>query len=800
MIWLRNTIALQIFLACVFAVILVLPRFYAAAIWHWGDWRVVCEGIAALGLQATALLLSYAAAMNWEGIVGERDAGEQRKQWCEKSEKSALEQHAALLVFVVNLAMVIWAALYSVRLYGVLSAGESQQMSFACRFAFQVGDSIFPLALFSLGYSRGVRRGWPAVVGLLAILATNPIWFAHQWPVYAGVLLFHWSVLLALVKWGGNREKQEAWQDFWRAVLAAVASVLVAYGGVHAIYAVFSGEYLSLIVGNGKWFWHFTMFAWPALLAVFAFSLVVMMAMAGRAMPDLVREAWSRLGAGLGVLSAGIVAVTGFAIYSPRATEQLHGAWTDYLAGAGGGIAALVSIISFFAAKSQSSSGRKESHSRMDMLASIAPVAFIIFLMGAVSFAVHCALAAMHGCESDRWLQMRESIETMGPILALSAGALAVAGILAWRVDINEFSLNRFYRNRLVRCFVAAGRSAERHRNPFTGFDGNDDLQLGLIGKFIAGGFDSCQDGTLREATPIPIINTALNTVGGDDAVLTERRARSLFFTPFHVYANQMNGVALQETTTGRFTGDVTLGSAIAISGAAANPNMGFHSSPAIAFLLTFFNVRLGWWLRNANNPQKGGEHFTLFYLFRELFGWAEDDDVYVNISDGGHFDNLGLYELIRRECDLIIVGDGEEDKDYVFESLGMAIRRCRVDFEAEIEIDVSRIRPKSEGAVSDTHFAIGWIKYKSNKKGVLVYLKSSVTGEEPYDVEQYRRRNPAFPHQSTGDQFFSESQFESYRQVGMTAAEEMWRRIDAGQIQDRAGLLGAVQHAARAS
>ena len=92
---------------------------------------------------------------------------------------------------------------------------------------------------------------------------------------------------------------------------------------------------------------------------------------------------------------------------------------------------------------------------------------------------------------------------------------------------------------------------------------------------------------------------------------------------------------------------DLRLGTALSISGAAASPNMGYHSSPAVTFLMTVFNARLGWWLGNPARekwcepgPRSG------FYLFKELFGRTNANSKYIYLSDGGHFENLGVYEL----------------------------------------------------------------------------------------------------------------------------------------------------------
>jgi hypothetical protein len=222
------------------------------------------------------------------------------------------------------------------------------------------------------------------------------------------------------------------------------------------------------------------------------------------------------------------------------------------------------------------------------------------------------------------------------------------------------------------------------------------------------------------------------------------------------------------------------LGTAMAISGAAASPNEGYHSSPATAFLLTLFNVRLGWWMGNPSHD-KGWKHADpqvgIFYLFRDLFGRSNTSDKFVNLSDGGHFDNMGLYELVRRRCRYIVLGDGEEDHLFTCDGLANAIRRCRVDFGVEIAIDVTPITNRQAG-YSRRHYAVGTLCYPEDApdqpSGYLLYVKSSLTGNEPTDVREYAQTNASFPHQSTGDQFFTEAQFESYRRLGLHIFETL--------------------------
>src|SRR5438067_2304393 len=153
-----------------------------------------------------------------------------------------------------------------------------------------------------------------------------------------------------------------------------------------------------------------------------------------------------------------------------------------------------------------------------------------------------------------------------------------------------------------------------------------------------------------------------------------------------------------------------------------------------------------------------------LFYLLNELTGGASDRSWYVNLSDGGHFENLGLYELVRRRCRYIIVSDAGQDFAFAMGDLGNAIRKCRVDFGVEIEMRLDQIRDVDASRRSSTHCVVGTIRYPNAPDGLaegrLVYLKSSITGDEDFDVIEYARRVPGFPHESTADQWFNESQF----------------------------------------
>ena len=195
-----------------------------------------------------------------------------------------------------------------------------------------------------------------------------------------------------------------------------------------------------------------------------------------------------------------------------------------------------------------------------------------------------------------------------------------------------------------------------------------------------------------------------------------------------------------------------------------------------MTFLLALFNVRLGWWLGNpgpagATTYRRASPVFAVGPLVSEVFGLTNTDHPYVYLSDGGHFENLGLYEMVLRRCHSILVVDAGCDPAGMFEDLGNAIRKIRIDLGIDIEIDLDMLRQQAGSSLSRWHHAIGTIRYDrvdaTATVGTLLYIKSSLTGDEPSDVHEYASGHPAFPHEPTSDQFFDESQFESYNRLG---------------------------------
>lgn len=280
------------------------------------------------------------------------------------------------------------------------------------------------------------------------------------------------------------------------------------------------------------------------------------------------------------------------------------------------------------------------------------------------------------------------------------------------------------------------------------------------------------------------VVNMTLNLVGGKNLAWQQRKAETFTSTPLH------SGCYRIGYRKSRFYGGpdgISLGTAAATSGAAASSNMGYYtSSPVLSMVLTLFNVRLGWWLGNPGPAgdttfDRSSPKLSITPVIAEAFGLTDDQSKYVYLTDGGHFENLGVYEMVLRRCHIIVVSDAAADGDYEFGDLGNAIRKIRIDLGVPIEFDEIPIH-KYEGVCEGKtggYWAFARIGYSDVdgpdvEDGVLLYIKPAVYGNEPRDVVQYRATHETFPHQSTADQFFDEPQFESYRALGAYVMEQM--------------------------
>jgi Patatin-like phospholipase len=360
-------------------------------------------------------------------------------------------------------------------------------------------------------------------------------------------------------------------------------------------------------------------------------------------------------------------------------------------------------------------------------------------------------------------------------------------------ININRFSLHALYRNRLTRAFLGAAR--KRTPDPFTGFDPNDNPPIHRL----------WAPRDPADWRPFPVLNIALNLVSSSRLSWQERKAEPFTATPLHCGSRRL-GYRDSESYGG--PNGLTLGTAMAISGAAASPNMGYHSSPAITFMMAMFNVRLGWWLGNPGLPGESsyrheGPAFALFPLAQEAFGLTTDEKRYVYLSDGGHFENLGLYEMVRRRCRLIVVSDAGCDPQFQFEDLGNAVRKVAIDLGINIRFrGLQFLKPRpphGEAALEDMPYhATGEIDYGSGCSGIILYIKAGYHGIESTGIRGYANANKDFPHQHTLDQWFTESQFESYRALGFEITDGILTRARAAceGLPTLANILTALHNA----
>ena len=376
--------------------------------------------------------------------------------------------------------------------------------------------------------------------------------------------------------------------------------------------------------------------------------------------------------------------------------------------------------------------------------------------------------------------------------------AIVLAAIVPWRININRFSLHALYRNRLIRAFLAASRTSPRgeierpKHNLFTDMDPCDNLPMWKL-------WDRYSSQRGERWRPFHVINMALNIVSSKNLAWQERKAEPFTVSALHSGSgcSAFHGPGAFQPTDyygGKPGFGLSLGTAMAISGAAASPNMGYNSSPAVTFLMALFNVRLGWWLPNPGKPGDGyhttdGPRWALRAFLDELFGLTQDNRRYVYLSDGAHFENLGLYEMVRRRCRYIVVSDAGCDPEFRFADLGNAIRKIQIDLGVPIEIKglkhlKKRAPDRQPPDFEQRYYATGIIHYRAVDgdgavDGRLIYVKAGLRWSESPDILSYALSHPDFPHETTLDQWFTESQFESYRHLGFTIGSKILQ--DAG-------------------
>jgi len=503
----------------------------------------------------------------------------------------------------------------------------------------------------------------------------------------------------------------------------------------------------------------YTLAAVPIFLSLFLLAATLFIGLASRFTGDGDREWWARSGAWVMIGSVCWMGAAGIVLFGPWVLAELPGWITS-----AGGLAGLFTLLFGFSAKTDANPAPEQSvwwkrlGTKMFLLL-LAPLTVVLIL----AVLARANAAIIHHAS---WFEVSEFI----------VGMALFSVLMSFFININKFSLHSMYRNRLIRAYLGASREEKRTPNPFTGFDEDDNLEMSELAP---------KGGPIQK--PMPVVNIALNLVHGDKLSWQQRKAESFTVSPLYCGSFANSPGYRRSSEYGRNPAvdqAITIGTALAISGAAASPNMGYHSSPAVTFLLTLFDVRLGWWL---GNPGKAGNQtynrscpeFAVGPLLAEAFGLTDEHKRYVYLSDGGHFENLGLYEMVLRRCHYILVSDAGCDEKMEFQDLGNAIRKIRIDLGIDITIKLDRLKPLQQNGRCSGHYAVGTIHYNrvdhGASDGILIYLKPSLTGNEPIDVLEYGAHHHQFPHEPTSDQFFDESQFESYRRLGEHIVDQVF-------------------------
>jgi hypothetical protein len=556
--------------------------------------------------------------------------------------------------------------------------------------------------------------------------------------------------------------KRGSFSSAWMLKGAGFSLITGALGGLlgYWITRAFTNPYTGDVYDDRLYAW----LSLPALLGVFAASQGLLVAMTSTITGDEDREWWSRSTAWIFIAIVCCFGFNGIVLMLPTVAGRLPSIQWQSVGTAVAGL--LASGIGFSPGTAGTKDEKEQGHSSTSISQFplehapklILPLFLVLLMVLIASFddAASQQLSAWLPSKSPRSPQDPPSpaIEFLLMIL------LAVPPLLLSRIiDANKFSLHAMYRARLIRTFLGASNK-DRKPNPFTGFDPADNIRM-----------------TELPPKPLHVVNATLNLVKGENLAWQQRKAESFTTTRYHT-----GGCRVGYQRSSDYFGGVTLGGAITISGAAANPNMGYASSPLLSIVMMLFNARLGAWSANPGEAgrdrwSKTSPTYSIRPFIDEAFGLTSDKNTWVNLSDGGHFENLGLYEMVLRRCRTVIVVDGSADPAFHFDDLGNAIRKIRVDMGINIEFPGLSIT--QEVTPASRHCAVGTIGYKaidgpSADDGVLIYIKSSLTGNEPRDVMNYAQQNPAFPHQPTSDQWFDESQFESYRRLGYHVVDEI--------------------------
>jgi hypothetical protein len=507
----------------------------------------------------------------------------------------------------------------------------------------------------------------------------------------------------------------------------------------------------------------FAMTAVPLVLGVLTAATFVFIGLASAEMADEDLEWWGRVGSCVLIVGVGWLVLTALVYYGPGALRVLRGyiehtvpgvATHERADGAIGLFTSALGGISAYLARTQTADKPGESPLAKRLVMALAAPVFVVLLFaswpGSTRKCWRQSSSARQHHDPARFVQANYlvrsffSLRCSWGLVCSPARSCRQPILVAWHI-----------RQRLIRAFLGASRPAGRPPNPFTGFD--PPMTSGV---------------RPRRSAPILVVNMTL--VVARPRACAASQSRTVHSKP-----------ALRRRAVARLSADQCVEQARSARDVArhrdgdfrAAPHPNDRSAPAPTFLLTLFNARLGAWL---GNPGPRGERTWRYNepqqdavpLIREMLGRTGSASPHVYLSDGGHCENLGLYQMLLRRTRYILVSDAASDEDYIFEDLARAIRLARIDLGISVVFEQPVSFDREHHGRGNAHVAVGRILYSevdgpAAEDGILIHVKATLSGDEPLDVINYGKAHPAFPHESTANQWFDEAQFESYRMLG---------------------------------
>ena len=371
-------------------------------------------------------------------------------------------------------------------------------------------------------------------------------------------------------------------------------------------------------------------------------------------------------------------------------------------------------------------------------------------------------LPAMASSLKQLAVQAGTHAEYVGPITAI-----VVAVAIGFLADANALSMHGIFSDRILQAFLVP---ASRHDESLRLADLSASKQPGLVG-------------------PYPLINGCLNLLGERDNAFAGARASDYFlFSPLYCGA-KLTGYASTRWLRYR---QFSLAKAVAVSAASISPGMGTASSTVFSLVASLFNWRLGIWMTNPRRPPHWFPYFWPAYGFLELSNLTSSKRRLLNVSDGGFIDNLGVIELLRRRCKVILALDNTHDPAYDFHYLQNLVIRARQEMGVHIHLPEdaeSTMRPSVIRGMSRKQFVLAPITLAADRpgpayRGLFIYAKATLSEERDSfegrsartKARAYKKFHPSFPQESTFDQFFDDSQWEAYYELGQEIAEEVMR------------------------